>query len=442
MSTQVNAVIEEFNRFLVEHRLVPERQLLYYGLWIRRFLDFAGPRQEEGFEVCRLAFLEALQAIPETPDWQVDQADTAIRIYYYQFRKKSGGGDPKIASNVVAPGSGKPVSWRASEIERQLIAAMRLRHYSPRTEGAYAYWWRRFEKYLSTREETGTAKSGPPTSEDVKAFLTHLAMVEKIAAATQNQAFNALLFTFRYALLQPLVGMQETVRARRGHRLPTVLSSDEVCRLLAAIPPPHCTAIELLYGAGLRLTELCQLRVKDIDFDNQLLIVRFGKGNKDRSTILPASLESTLHDYLAERRKEYDDDIAAGFKGSTMPDSLSRKYPKAATSWGWQYVFPSTHLVKNYQNTGMVRHHLDPSVFQRAFRNGMDAAGIIKHAGVHSLRHSFATHLLLAGTDIRQVQEYLGHDSVETTMIYTHVAKELRAPAPSPLDRLARRTGS
>jgi site-specific recombinase XerD len=139
----------------------------------------------------------------------------------------------------------------------------------------------------------------------------------------------------------------------------------------------------------------------------------------------------------------FDNDIAIGFKGSTMPEGLARKYPKAATSWGWQFVFASTHLVQNYQNTGMVRHHLDPSAFQRAFRNGMDAAGIIKHASVHTLRHCFATHLLQAGTDIRQVQEYLGHDNVETTMIYTHVAKELRAPAASPLDRLAlRRTDS
>ena len=388
-----------------------------------------------------MAFLNALQSNPNILDWQVDQADMAIRIYYYQFRKGGTGGDPKIASSVIVPGSGKPLPEGASETERQVVAALRLRNYSPRTEDTYAYWWRRFEKYLSARNGSGSAPVAP-TSDHVKAFLTQLATVEKVSASTQNQAFNGLLFAFRYALLQPLVGMQETVLARRGRYLPTVLSPDEVCHLLAAIPPPHRIAMELLYGAGLRIGELCQLRVKDIDFGNQLLVVRVGKGNKDRTTILPASLEPALHDYLEQRRKDFDNDVAIGFKGSTMPEGLARKYPKAATSWGWQFAFPSTHLVQNYQNTGMVRHHLDPSVFQRAFRNGMDAAGIIKHASVHTLRHSFATHLLLAGTDIRQVQEYLGHDSVETTMIYSHVAKELRAPAASPLDRLTTRRAS
>lgn len=183
MSSQVNTVMEEFRRFLEEYRLVPERQLPYYGVWVRRFLDFAGPRQEEGFEPCRMAFLNTLQATPNILDWQVDQADMAIRIYYYQFRKGGTGGDPKIASSVIVPGSGKPLPEGASETERQVVAALRLRNYSPRTEDTYAYWWRRFEKYLSTCNGPGSAPVAP-TSDHVKAFLTRLATVEKVSAST------------------------------------------------------------------------------------------------------------------------------------------------------------------------------------------------------------------------------------------------------------------
>jgi len=288
-----------------------------------------------------------------------------------------------LTSTAVDENSMRLAGKQGSRPGARSLPGLRVRHYSPRTEETYLHWWRRYERYLAAVPE----QSAAPGSDSAKAFLTRLAMVEKVAAATQNQAFNALLFTFRHALAVPLTEMQGTVRAKRGHRLPTVLSREEVRRLLAAIPPPRRIAIELLYGAGLRLTELCQLRVKDLDFANHVLVVRCGKGDKDRTSILPTSLEDPLQENLAQRRILFEEDVAAGFLGSTIPD-------------------------------------------------GLIAAGIAKHAGVHTLRHSFATHLLLSGTDIRQVQDYLGHESVETTMIYTHVARGLRPPAASPLDGL------
>lgn len=431
MTSALAQVLREFKQFLAARRCVPERQIPFFVSWTQRFLEFAQARSGGSFEECRLAYLEDLGQ-GNRPAWQVGQADQAVRLYYHQFRHR------EVSAASEAADDGKPIRPDASDVERRLVAALRLRHYSPRTEDTYTHWWRRFERYLAGLPENGMS----PGSDSAKAFLTRLAMVEKVAASTQNQAFNSLLFTFRHVLAVPLTDMQETIRAKRGRRLPTVLSPGEVRRLLAAIPPPHRIAIELLYGAGLRLCELCQLRVKDLDFDNQLLVVRCGKGDKDRTSILPASLETPLRELLVQRRKGFDGDIASGFLGSTMPDGLGRKYPQAATSWGWQYVFPATRLIPNYGKTGMVRHHLDPGVFQRAVHDGLAAAGITKHAGVHTLRHSFATHLLLSGTDIRQVQDYLGHESVETTMIYTHVAKELRPPAASPLDRLARDSDS
>ena len=269
---------------------------------------------------------------------------------------------------------------------------------------------------------------------DVKAFLTRLAMVEKISASTQNQAFNALLLLFREVLRTDLEEMAQTVRAKRGRKLPTVLSVKEVQALLAAVEPEYQLMVKLLYGGGLRLMELLRLRVKDLDFDAGLVIVRSGKGDKDRSTLLPETLRDALRRHLATVREWHEKDLAQGYGEAPLPDALARKYPNAGREWGWQYVFPADKVAVDPADGKMRRYHVYEKTLQAAVRRAVRKAGIVKPASVHTLRHSFATHLLLNGTDIREIQELLGHTSVETTMIYTHVVRELKTKARSPLD--------
>jgi integron integrase len=292
-------------------------------------------------------------------------------------------------------------------------------------------WSRRF---LAYRRQTGL--SGEPTAADVRAFLTRLAMAEKVSASTQNQAFSALLLLFREVLRTDLDDMAKTVRARRGQRLPTVLSVSEVQALLSAVEPPYQLMVKLLYGAGLRLNELLRLRVKDLDFDAGLVVVRGGKGDKDRTTLLPASLHEALRTHLAKVQKWHEADLAQGYGEAPLPDALERKYPDAGREWGWQYVFPADKVAVDPADGKMRRYHVYDKTLQAAVRRAVGKAGIAKHASAHALRHSFATHLLLNGTDIREIQELLGHSSVETTMVYTHVVRQFKTKARSPLDGL------
>jgi len=280
----------------------------------------------------------------------------------------------------------------------------------------------------------------PPTAlgeADVKRYLSHLAMERRVAASTQNQAFNALLFLFREVLVQPLDGLQDTVRARRGARLPVVFSQEEVRRLLDAMAGTTKLMAQLTYGAGLRLMECVTLRVKDLDFDQRRVIVRRGKGDKDRSTLLPASLVDPLKAHLWRVKARHDADLAEGHGEVRLPDALDRKYPNAGREWAWQYVFPSAILSPDREDGKLRRFHTAESNLQKAVKEALRKSGIPKHAGVHTLRHSFATHLLEAGTNIREIQELLGHAHVETTMIYTHVLREISPRAESPLDRMA-----
>jgi integron integrase len=272
--------------------------------------------------------------------------------------------------------------------------------------------------------------------EDVKAFLTRLAMVETVSASTQNQAFSALLLLFREVLRTNLDEMAQTVRAKRGRKLPTVLSVAEVHALLAEVEPEYRLMVKLLYGSGLRLMELMHLRVKDLDFDAELVIVHSGKGDKDRTTLLPATLYKDLRAHLSKVREWHEKDLSQGHGEAPLPDALARKYPNAGREWGWQYVFPADKIAVDPVDGKVRRYHLHEKILQTAVRRAVQKAGIAKHASAHTLRHSFATHLLLNGTDIREIQELLGHNSLETTMIYTHVVRELKTKARSPLDAL------
>jgi integron integrase len=311
---------------------------------------------------------------------------------------------------------------------------IRLKHYSCSTEKTYLQWIKRFLDYARQigRKET-VAELG---TDDCKNFLSYLALKEKVSASTQNQAFNAILFLFRHVLCKDMGNMAETVRAKRGQKLPVVFSANEVKRLLACLNGRDLLIAGLLYGSGLRLMELARLRVKDVDMDLNTLTVRSGKGDKDRTTILPAAVKDQLKNHLAEVKKLHENDLANEHGDVHLPEALSRKYPNAGKEWAWQYVFPATILSVDPRSGKVRRHHISDTAIQNIIKKAIGKAGISKFATVHTLRHSFATHLLMNGVNIREVQELLGHKNVETTMIYTHVLRDISHAPKSPLDCL------
>jgi len=318
----------------------------------------------------------------------------------------------------------------------RVSAAVRVRHYSIRTEQAYIYWIRRFIHFHLRRhpEQLGEA--------EVAAFLSHLAVNDHVAPATQNQALNALLFLYDPVLKRPLGDMPGVVRAKAKLHLPTLLSVEEVARVLSKLPDRAWLPACLQYGSGLRLMESVRLRVKDLDFEHRALLVRDGKGGKDRAVTLPDELLEPLQRHLAARRNLFDRDMADGRAGVWLPHALARKYPAAAREWGWQYVFPADQFAIDPRDGEPRRHHLDEQRVQRAVRRAVIQAAINKPASCHTLRHSFATHLLERGADIRTVQEQLGHSDIRTTQIYTHVLKRGGMAVKSPLTAvLALRVG-
>jgi integron integrase len=310
-----------------------------------------------------------------------------------------------------------------------LKSALRRRHLAYATEKAYINWLRRFEAFLYPRDAM-EAESG-----DVVRFLTHLAEEKEIAPTGQNQCFNALLFFFRYVLEQPEADFQGATRAKKRQRIPVVLSKAEILRLLELLPPRFRLMGRLQYGAGLRINELLRLRVKDVDFERGQLVIRGGKGDKDRVTVLPGSLVDLLRMQLDRVKGLHKADVAAGFAGASMKDALARKFSVARGELSWQYVFPHSKLGEDPRSGELLRHHALENSYQSAVRNAAKAAGIEKRVTPHVLRHSFATHMLEGGADIRTVQDLLGHASVETTQIYTHVMKRPFGIV-SPLDSL------
>jgi integron integrase len=301
-------------------------------------------------------------------------------------------------------------------------------HYSERTEETYVHWIKRFIYFSGKRHPSALG------AEEVTAFLNYLAREREVAAATQNQALAALLFLYKEALGTPLPWLQDLERAKRPVHVPTVLSREEVARLLAAMRGTKWLMASLLYGAGLRLRECLKLRVKDVDFGYRQILVRDGKGAKDRVTMLPASVVEPLQAHLACVKPLHERDLAEGYGDVELPHALARKYPRAQYEWGWKFVFAS-HKRSVDPKTGVIRrHHVYENYLIRAVKQAAAAARIHKHVSCHTLRHSFATHLLEAGYDIRTVQELLGHESVETTMIYTHVVNKGGRGVTSPLD--------
>ena len=322
----------------------------------------------------------------------------------------------------------KSSQQRPKRLLDQVRDAIRRKHYSIRTEEAYVSWIKRFILFHNKRHPR---EMGAP---EIEAFLTHLAVERRVAASTQNQALSAILFLYREVLGIDLDLPLHTVRAKRPRRLPTVLTHDEALRVIAALSGTHQLMTKLLYGAGLRLMECVRLRVKDLDFDQHVIIVRNGKGAKDRVTILPDSLTQPLQEHLQRVRLIHQQDLRAGYGSVYLPYALERKYPNASREWIWQYVFPSDRLSTDPRTSITRRHHIDPSTLQKAVRKAAKLAGITKHVTCHTFRHSFATRLLEQGYDIRTVQELLGHKDVKTTMIYTHVLNRGGVAVRSPLD--------
>ena len=314
----------------------------------------------------------------------------------------------------------------------QLRTVIRTRHYSPRTEEAYVQWVRRFIRFSGTRHprELGIG--------DVTRFLSSLAVDAHVSASTQNQALAAIAFLYRDVLNMPVAWLHALVRAKRSGRVPVVFTREEVRQLFAQLRGAGVAALvlELLYGTGMRLLEALRLRVKDVDFGANQITVRAGKGDRDRRTMLPERLGGALLRHLAEVRVQHERDLAAGAGWVELPGALGLKYPNAGREWGWQWVFPAGRTYADRVTGQRRRHHLHETVVQRAFKAALRASGIAKAASCHTLRHSFATHLLEAGYDIRTVQELLGHRSVETTMIYTHVLNRGGLGVKSPADTL------
>jgi integron integrase len=311
----------------------------------------------------------------------------------------------------------------------QVRGKIRLKHYSIRTEQAYVDWIKRFVLHFDKRHPLEMG------AREVEAFLTHLAVKGRVAASTQNQAKSALLFLYREVLERDMPWLDDVERAKTPKRLPVVLTQEETQTVLSRLKGTHWLVAGLLYGSGLRIMEALRLRVKDLEFSRGEILVREGKGFKDRVTMLPAMLVEPLRAHLKQVRALHEQDVAEGYGEVYLPYALDRKYPSAGREWGWQYVFPSKNRSLDPRSGVVRRHHVQEQAIQRAIRQAVRDAGIIKPATPHTLRHSFATHLLTSGYDIRTVQELLGHKDVATTMIYTHVLNKGGRGVTSPLDR-------
>lgn len=456
--------MQSFPDFLRETAHVHEKRLPHFQWWVRLYTNFAKFQKDTDGSVS--SFLSSLE--PKYEDWQVAQARQALRLYsYYQARnslktdrptaerthpltpqsaqpkgseiKPSSSQPPSAQSHVVRlqplpavhPRPAHPaasLTWAA--VEDRVIQRMRLMHLSFRTEKSYLSWLARFRSFVHEKDCAAL------TEQDLKDFLSFLAVERKVAGATQKLAFNALLFFYRYVLDLEIGGLSTVVRSKIGRRLPVVLSKEEIRKAFSHLEGTHLLMATIIYGSGMRLQECLSLRVKDVDFSRNCLTIRGGKGNKDRETVLSEKVGERLKRHLETVRALFDKDRMSSVAGVSLPGALDRKYQKAGEEWGWFWVFPSANLCIDPLTREVRRYHVYTTTLQKAFRKAVREAGITKQATIHTLRHSFATHLIEKGYDIRTIQELLGHSDVSTTMIYTHVATRNKLGVASPADSL------
>lgn len=410
-------VLSGFQDFLRSSRVAPEKNIPFYAYWAGKFLSFLELNKEIPDALRVEKFIERLRLDPQIADWQVEQASKAVNIYTAQFL------------------TGGAFRCGHDQIIDKLRNAIRVKHYSYATERSYIDWAKRFFEYTAKIKNKDIINSRLD-EKDVRDYLTYLAIERRVASSTQNQAFNALLFLFRDVLQIELKNLNKTVRAKRGPKLPVVFSPKEIQSLFEQAQGRDLLIVQLLYGSGLRLMELARLRVQDIDFDANLIFVRAGKEDKDRTTVLPELVHEKLYTHLEGIKCLHRKDIEAGYGEVYLPQALAQKYPNAAKEWKWQYVFPAANLSVDPRGGKVRRHHINPSTIQKMVKNALVKAGIIKHGSVHTLRHSFATHLLMNGVNIREIQDLLGHKHVETTMVYTHIMRDMSSAPKSPLDNL------
>lgn len=409
----------DFKDFLKTKQNIPDKKIPYYLHWITQYHEFCNNHkinelESESFK----KYSHDLEKDHET--WQVLQAKESVRLYHYFTNTEKTKEIQDNASVSLAQ------SWQ--EIEDETIKALRLRHRSYQTEKSYLGWLRNFSSYL-THKEPETI-----TQDDFKNYLSYLAVERKVSIATQKQAFNAILFVFRHVFDKEVQGFEDTIRSKTPRKLPVVLTRQEVFRVFEHLEGIYRLMASIIYGGGLRLQECLMLRIKDIDFERGCLTIRSGKGDKDRQTLLPERLKNELHQHLDSVQTIYQKDRKNDIEGVWLPQALERKYPHAGKEWRWFWVFPSYKLSVDPETKIIRRHHLYPTTLQKAFQQAVAKSGITKNATIHTLRHSFATHLLENGYDIRTVQELLGHTNLQTTMIYTHIAQKNMLGVKSPMD--------
>jgi integron integrase len=389
----------------------------YFSKWVSIF-----KRCDENPE----SFLAFMQKSYQ--DWQVSQALTAVQMYKSYLHNQDAG---TVQNNKPSIAAGRDISVTLKK-GREII---RLHGLSYRTEKTYLQWLKRFLIFIEP------ITSRQITESKLKDYLTNLAVNEEVSSSTQTQAFNALLFFYRNVFNVPVKDLHNVIRSRKKQRLPVVLQKEEIRSIFSYLPDAYLLICKIIYGGGLRLNEALSLRVKDIDFENRIITVRSGKGDKDRMTILAESAVSMLKDQINHIRKIYDDDRIEGLPGVAMPDAIGKKYPKAGASWSWFWVFPSKRISNDPYSNIQRRHHLHDSAVQKAFHTALGKTNIVKRASVHTLRHSFAAHLIESGYDIRTIQELLGHTNVKTTMLYTHIASRNKLSVQSPLDIISSSRG-
>jgi len=410
-------MLQAFNQFLNIKERIPEKNIPYYVKWVSDcYRYFDKPETQLLTNDQNAKFLNHLAKKHE--DWQVQQADRALKLYGY-FLSRSRTSDEETTTSQS--------NWQG--IEMKLREALKLRHRSYSTEKTYVMWLRQFQGFINGKQPQSLE------GKDIQDFLSYLAVEKKVSASTQNQALNAVVFLYRHVFDKDIQGEINAVRARQNRRLPVVLTVNEVEKIFSEMSGINKLMARLIYGCGLRLQECLQLRIKDVDFEQSLVIIRSGKGDKDRRTMLPEAVKEELVKHITETRVIYEKDRNAKLNGVQLPGALERKYPNAGKEWGWFWIFPSQTLSMEPRTGVIRRHHVYHDSLQRAFRNAVIKAGITKQASVHTLRHSFATHLLEDGYDIRTIQELLGHRNLQTTMIYTHVATKNIIGVRSPLDK-------